>query len=276
MYPIIKNKCRPDVLNSCFAFLILAAVLFPQAGCVTRERGCLDIAAANFDLDADRACDDCCVYPVATLTLTQHYDSLNFNVNDTLFDIHGMPYRIRDMKYILSDWSWTDDQDRVFTVDSADFICATGNVRVPSDIILVDTRQFIYNIGSFRLFPKIDSLYFTFGFPAALDCVDPGHDSTAVVLSEDSPVYDSVSMSRAAVRMIIQRDLMTENVDTVFVHTRFDMGIPYDFQFVSGFDPKIRLTVEYSEWFSEVDVNDISTFRNSVRDHAALSFSRTP
>lgn len=232
LYQIIRNNYKPDFHTSCIAFLILIVGVLLQTGCVTRERGCLDIAASNFDLDADRACDDCCVYPIATLTLTQHYEGRNFNINDTLFDIHGMPYRIRDIKYILSDWSWTDEQNNSYTVDSTNFICATGDVYAPSDIVLVDTRQFIYNIGSFRLFPNVDSVFFTFGFPATLDCVDALHDSTAVVLSEESPLYDSLNMSRATVRLIIQRDLTTENFDTVFVHTREELGIPYPYQFV--------------------------------------------
>ncbi len=275
MYQIIKNNSKPDFHRSSLTFLTLVAGLLLLTGCVTRERGCLDIAASNFDLDADQACDDCCVYPVATLTLTQQYDGFNFRISDTLYDTNGSPYKIRDMKYILSSWSWTDDHQR-YTVDSVGFTCATGEVVIPSDILLIDTRQFVYTIGSFRLFPEIDSVFLTIGFPQALECVDPFNDSTQVILSNQSALWDSVNMSRAAVRMIVQRDLTMEVFDTLFVHMNEDIGLLYSYQFVPGFDPKIRLTVDYTLWFSDVDITDLTTFITSVRTHAPMSFSRTP
>ena len=52
---MIEKRIRYALL--CFVFICIGW------GCSSKEEGCLDYRASNFDFDADKACADCCTYP---------------------------------------------------------------------------------------------------------------------------------------------------------------------------------------------------------------------
>lgn len=247
-------------------------------GCISRVEGCLDVAAANFDLNADKSCNDCCSYPMLSLGLSQKWDDRNFSTSDTftISDRNGLLYRINDLKYLLSSWSWKDASDNIYSVDSAELTCLTGQLRYTPDVLLIDSKQFQYVLGTIRKSPVIDTVLFKLGVIPSFDCLDPVAINTPSILSANSVIWDVSTSSRATVRLILQRDITQDIHDTLFIHITKDLKTGYDLDFVPGISTEIKISVNYAKWFTNVDILDLETFRNSLEEGIEGSFYKTP
>ena len=243
--------------------------------CNSKVEGCLDIAAENFDLDADKPCDNCCLYPSMSLVLSQRWEDRNFQTSDVLYDVNQQPYYINDVKYILSAFSWEDASGSLFTIDSSTIDCNGQSIKYTRDLLQIDTRTFNYLLDTFRLFPHIQNLNFKFGWPSELSCVDETDDDLPLVFQNSNPLWDADLGQRAAVRLIIQRDTSVQVMDTLFIHTCKQLQLPYDIELPVGVDGKFDLTVDYAQWFSSVDVNDPGSFVTSILENVDGSFTRT-
>ena len=150
---MLQNTNKKIISSGLSGLFLLALILIGSLGCNTRIEGCLDINADNFDFEAELACKECCTYPFMNLSLTQQWDETNFSNTDTFYDIHDQPYIIHDLKYFLSSWSWQDLEDIVYTIDSLSAACNEGILTYTPDILMGDTRQFSYTLGTIQECP---------------------------------------------------------------------------------------------------------------------------
>jgi hypothetical protein len=244
--------------------------------CTTRVEGCLDVGAVNFDLDADRACEECCQFPVLSISLSQKWNDRNFTTEDTLYDIHQVPYMVKDLRYYLSSFSWFDAGGAVYTVDTTVIRCGASALPYTSDIIEIESRRFSYNLDTFHVFPIIDSLRFDVGCLDRFDCVDEGDMLTPAVLSGASPLWDSLSMQRASVRIVLQKDLMSQQLDTVYLRLCHKEHISYNASFQPGKNQVMDITVNYALWFEGFDTAELFSLETSLNAGIPGSFTRTP
>jgi hypothetical protein len=274
---IIKKACRlPEYANVPLFFVIFALVTLN--GCNIKQEGCLDIAAENFDLDADKPCDGCCTYPSVSLSLSQKWNDENFNrdTSVTYPDKDGQHYKIIDLRYLLSSFVWIDENGENYTIDSSEIACNSETIRYTHDLIVVDPKKFVYVLDTFRLSPAIRSLHLKVGWQDELQCVDETGDDVPSEFSDASPLWDTLADSRAAIRIILQRNLSVRQFDTLYLHTCHEIQLPYEFDFVPGKDTQLNITVNYALWFQNADVDDLNSFSSSVVENIAGSFSRTP
>lgn len=243
-----------------------------QESCVSRVEGCLDVAASNFDFSADRSCEDCCTYPLLSILLSQKWNDRNFSTTDTLMDKNGLTYKINDLKYFLSSWYWLGSDLQLYTVDSAEISCSGGFLSYTPDIILVDSRQFQYSLGTIRQSPVIDSVGLKLGLNPELDCIDATSTGIPPVFSSSSPLWDKLSGTRATIRLVLQLDTSVQTFDTLFIHTTQNIGFAYDFSFKAGIPASIKVTVDYGRWFSTADIFDLNSFQTSIEAGIKDSF----
>lgn len=269
MFQITKRNYRIaeiSILVGCLVFLV---------SCNTKVDGCLDIAAENFDLEADRQCESCCRYPSMSLLLTQRWGDSNFQTSNTLYDINQKPYYIRDLKYILSSFSWEDSDNILYTIDSSLVDCGEQKIGYTRDLLQIDSRIFNYVLDTIRLFPHIQTLNLKLGWPPELECVDETDNELPVVFQNTNPLWDMTTGQRAALRLIVQRDTAIQTLDTMFIHTCRQLQLPYDIGLPVGVDAKFDLSVDYAKWFMSVDKNNPGTFVTSILDNIDGSFIRT-
>lgn len=272
MLPITKRtSLRDKGLHVLSGFLILISI----TGCNTRIQGCLDINAENFNLNAEQSCDGCCTYPSLSLSLTQKWGDRNFANTDTLYDMNGQPYKINSLVYFLSDWTWEDDQDNQFHVDSITVTCNDGNLTYSPDNLPIDLEQFTYTLGMIRQAPIIDSLRFIMGLTQDFSCLDSENPGTPLELSDQSPLWNSQTASLETMRLIIQRDTSVASFDTIFISDEFITTLAYPFEFIPGEDSQFMLTVDYSLWFQDVNTADLASFRQSIISNFTGSISQT-
>ncbi len=271
----IKRNCsRPDFIRFTFGVLIIGVVFL--GSCSTRLDGCLEIGAENFNLDADKACESCCKYPTITISLSQKWDNENFLVTDTFFDRNLQPFKIADLKYVLSSFVWKDTDDINYTVDSSLIACGAESIGYTRDIIQVDSRQFFYTLDTIRLYPAIQSLDWKLGWKPELECVDGTNNILPVIFSDASPLWNSNLGSRSAIRLVLQRDISTEIKDTIYIHTCQNLFSSYVDTFDLGKSKVLNLTVNYADWFRLVDITDASSVPGSIIAGLPGSFMKTP
>ena len=238
--------------------------------------GCLDIAANNFDLEADRACDGCCTYPTVALLLSQKWNDANFSPDSIYLDKGMMPFRIKDVRYILSSFAWLDDEGFSHTIDSSEIECNDDLVRYTRDQVIVEPRRFLYILDTFRLSPAVKELEFKLGWKPELQCVDATDPDVPLVFSNAIILWDSVANTRAAIRLVLQRDVSLEAFDTILIHTCREILLDYDFDFEIAENTELEVSVNYAEWFSDAMVGDLNSFTSSILTNIDSSFVRTP
>ncbi len=258
------------------AWVLLGCLVIAGAGCNTRIEGCLQANAENFDLNAEKPCDGCCTYPSMGLSLSQKWGERNFANSDTLYDIHGAPYKIQDLSYFLSAWKWTDENGATYTVDSVKADCGEGMLVYTPDILVIGTRQFSYTLGTIRESPLMDSVSFTLGLTEDFSCLDPDDPDTPDALTSSSPLWNPQTQQLETLRLILQLDLNSEHLDTLFIDTRIDDQVKHLLDLAPGIDAQLKLTVDYALWFSDADVQDPATFGQSVLSHFEGSIFQTP
>ncbi len=254
---------------------ILGALLVINS-CNTREVGCLDPDASNFDLTAEKACPDCCTYPSLSISLSQKWDGRNFALTDTLEDIHQRPYLITDIRFLLSSWRWTDVANNLFTVDSLQFDCENTSFLYTPDLLLIDPRLFTYTLGTIRTSPVMDSVALSFGLAQDFSCADPADPALPVALQPGSPLRDQATGTLHTMRLILKRNPQEEILDTLFISGGMPLVLSYPFPFARGVNTQWRISVNYAAWFREVDVLNLDSFQPSVLAGLQGSFFPTP
>jgi hypothetical protein len=252
----------------------MAVIFLPS--CNTRIEGCLDANADNFNLNAELPCDGCCTYPSLELVLSQKWGEENFANTDTLFDRTGQPYQIQDLRYFLTTWSWTDAQGQVYTVDSLDADCDGSTLRYTPDNAIIDTRKFVYTLGTTRINPVTTSVSYSLGLTRDFSCLDPEDPEVPADLTDRSPLWNPETSKLETLRLIIKRDLNSEIQDTLYMDLDDSQTLDYALTFNKGFDNQFALTVDYSLWFADVDIDSLGTFETSINSHFLESMFPTP
>jgi hypothetical protein len=109
-----------------------------------------------------------------------------------------------------------------------------------------------------------------------LACVDPYDTLSPLQLSTRSPLWDKATQQLATIRIIYAKDITMQESDTVFVHLHQELHVPLSFEFERGADTQWKLTVNYRQWFEEVDVLNPGSFANSLINGLEGSLYATP
>ncbi|HEX5111676.1 MAG TPA: hypothetical protein VFV79_02435, partial [Saprospiraceae bacterium] len=209
-------------------FLLTVSVLvWAGWGCNTRIQGCLDPNASNFDLTAEKACDDCCTFPLASITLSQKWNETNFSTGNTFFDIHSRQYKIIDLQYFLTSFVWQSSFNTDYTVDSTTANCEGEMFNYTPDINVIRPSLFVYNLGSFRTPTEIDSLGFHFGLVQDFSCLDDSLSTTPAILTPASPLWNPATNALSTIRLIINRFPTDTILDTLFLDIHHAEKIAY-------------------------------------------------
>lgn len=94
----------------------LASLVFVLVmACGTKNEGCIDANASNFDVSADVNC--CCIYPRMGLQFEFFYGDERFSLRDTLIDAAGDSFLIEDLRFYVSEVKFRDAQGKEYRFD---------------------------------------------------------------------------------------------------------------------------------------------------------------
>ncbi len=169
-------------------FLLLSGIILFINACVDATDGCLDPFASNYDLSADKECDDeCCNYPSFTLSAQYLYgeesidSSIYYNISEDSY------FKLRSFYMTLSEFGLTGD------VDNYTLITDVDDGDIPDDLVGIKFRTTTNSPGNVAIEDSIRSIDFTIGIPSELDNPSaPNLDYSVIELLQDSSYFDLV------------------------------------------------------------------------------------
>jgi len=250
-----------------WSLLAIAVGLF---ACNQPVEGCLDILAANYNVESDRSCPDCCTYPTFRVDLL-HKVIRGDTEENLLFDTvaytdgGGHDFGLLSVKYYLSKLNLTRNGGgvvRSFDTIGLRFPQASGDTLVfpvEDNFALADPANFRQRImGAFRAQGQMEQIGFLWGLPDTANAADP------IYVPEDHPLSDEEMFINSEEGHIFSRlELFTLKSPTDTVRTVLEISgeeqlrqlvFPASFYLDPGFSPVMVFQIDYAQWFAALDL----------------------
>lgn len=247
-------------LKTNFPFILFSLILL-VASCNTKEEGCLDIRATNFDFDADKACDECCTYPKLFFRVSHIWDDSTAFRQNQIYTRAGVDtFKLVDIDYAFSAFLLSDTEGVQETVEeTTDIWCdENGSINekeIVDDVIVINLTNLTYEIGTFRRDEMFTIGEMTIGIPPSYDCAIADSLESSDPLSAQSVIFQDEEMERVFGRVVLQKDTATQVLDTLYIP---NAGVQFNFdlnkEFKTGKPDTIYCTINYQQWFSEIDL----------------------
>jgi hypothetical protein len=263
---------------------LLALLLFvlTQNACFDPRDGCLDIAATNFNVYADKNC--CCTFPNLTLTVDQVYDTLLFRQDSLYAGTGGHLFRIKSVAFYLSDFELfkngtsfkMGDSLVLKTYDAANN--DTINQIFTDDFTLIRRTPLNNEVASFREDGIFDAIKFRLGLNTGAEKIISALAPTSHPLR---PQPENLSQSGYVfLQAIVVRDSMAATVADTLNFVRSDIGDFFiegagNFQHKTGYDFPMKLQADWKALFQGVvwTTNDISAWKTQIVANLPSVFS---
>jgi len=167
-----KTQKKTSFFILCFSILLLQA-------CYQNQEGCLDVAATNFDVEADIDCCQetatcCCTYPSLSLSILHKLTAdavTNFNTSSTLtlmsdssqsFIVENIQFYLTNFHLINSNTATevgVEDQITLYNNNNGQI----SSQEVEDNFSLIKPSQFTYDIGTFLSANNFDMISFDVG-----------------------------------------------------------------------------------------------------------------
>ncbi|MEM6698038.1 MAG: MbnP family protein [Bacteroidota bacterium] len=263
---------RIKAVKWCFIALVFMVLFFQS--CYENIEGCLDVNATNFNVMADRECEDCCEYPLLRLAIQHVYSDPNidtfyrFNL-DSIYTLDSVDYfALTDLKYYLSDIKLIrQNGDTIGVIDRLDFTLISGNnitTQETEDNFALINRSNITprTLGTIQENGTFVGIQFKLGLSSFDQKVAPEFfESNHPLALGDSSMYDLEEESYIVTRFDLARDTLSMDNDTTTVLILAKdfveiVELDFDFQVDVGFNTTIALQVDYRRWFEGIDVKN--------------------
>ena len=105
-------------LGLTFSVISIGILILVTWSCETRDPGCLDPMAMNFDFNAIDECDSCCVLPSALLNISYVFDTMDFNFGDDIVLADNDTLVINSIQLPFSEFSFRSGTDNLLLTDT--------------------------------------------------------------------------------------------------------------------------------------------------------------
>jgi hypothetical protein len=190
--------------------------------CYQPQEGCLDLAATNFDANADKNC--CCNYPALQLNITQNYGSTTFKEGSIFQDAGNAFFVLKNVSFYLSDFTVTQNGQSYSVLDTVTlWTKPTGAItpvrRLFTDDFLLVRRSSVNNeIGVFRQEGSFDGIRFRLGLPDSALNVLPARASVGHPLSTQTDSMWRAPNGFVLMQVVVARDTSFKTVpDTISI-----------------------------------------------------------
>jgi hypothetical protein len=263
---ILANLFAPILKRGALLAILLFALLF--AACYRPKEGCLDLAATNLDVNADKSCETCCTYPSLYLSVRQKYDTLVFVENKIYENALGQFFRLKSASFYLSDFEVLQGQDALSVSDTLNFKLygnsSTDTLKktLTNDFVLLRRSSDNLKIGSFRNTGLFTGARFRVGLnDEEQQIISRAAPANHPLQRQQDSLWHGYSKGYVFAQVIIATDTALANTvfDTISL-TRSDLGgflvvtPPSAFlEHRPGFDLLLKAEIDYKIMLSGID-----------------------
>lgn len=242
-----------------FSFLLLLA------SCATREEGCTDALANNFDISADKPCQSCCEYPGVRIRLTHKYGSTAMVYNQPIFkDGAGNSFGFGDLRFYLSNIQVLSVGNRVIDVQEPLDVYVekaagdTLKTTVPNSYGLArGVSQADIYVQSYRDTATVNRIRFTVGVSGEMNQANPlrlpsnhplrssAYDGMYLGAQNGYVFARTLYYAKDTVDLKISGNNNLRTIELAITPTKIRRG----------YNLNVLMDVDYAVWFQSVNVN---------------------
>jgi hypothetical protein len=253
----------------------LTVLLF--SACYEDNIACLDADATNFDILADEACPDCCVYPTFSLDVEPIWGDTTLITDNTYQDGAGNDFRLIRFRVYMSELGLVADGTELPIPENeveVGIISGTDTVltSVNANLVLVSTisSATTSTVGRLRVGTEpLTQLLGTFGLGDAFTAVYPPSAPAASPLSTQLGLLnfnDGAGYLTASAEYVL-----TATDDTVRVDARGLQSLTLDFpgslEPLRGVNLTLELEADYQRIFGTIDLTETAaTVADGIND----------
>ena len=174
-------------MRTVFLLLSISSLIILLNSCEEPTEGCLDTFSSNYNLFADRECEDCCTYPSLSFTTSYLYGEDN-NIDSSLYYQNSASsyFKLRSFYLVLSEFTLRGDNGE-YAVRSK-----TEDKVIVDDLLGIRFKSSSNSPGSISIEDSIRTVDFRLGLPEGLDTPDdPDRDYELIEFLADSMYYDN-------------------------------------------------------------------------------------
>lgn len=251
-------------------------MLFVES-CYENQEGCLDLRATNFDIDADRECDGCCVFPQLKLVFEHKLlpdSNANLTYNTAIYkDGAGNDFRVKDIQFYVSNARLIREDGAVVTPDDSLLVSIQppGGVateqNVADNVGIINRNNFSpAEMGRFIATGKFAKVAFSIGLSEVLNQVIPTSLPDSL---DDHPLQNTIMYVNADTGFIfnkIQLFNSASETDTTFTNyylyhpdaVDLELSIPdnANINIIEGYDIRVIVRINYLKWFTDVNLKN--------------------
>lgn len=262
-------------------------------GCFEAEKGCLDADAANYSIEADKACADCCAYPELKVDF-QHKAFLtggailDVDYLDTFYlDGAGNSFRLRNIQYYLSDFHLVRQDgsevkvEEVLDLELENDLGQIELVSVENNVALVDPGRFgAKTMGRIRSNGNFSGIRFNIGLNATLnkaDTLDFDLSHPLAPKTENMYLGDGQGYIFTKISYFLNNN-SGNNFNSIAISGNSNLlaiEIPAKIFIDKGLNSTFILRVNYLDWFKYADLTstDTENLSKNIVKGIAESFS---
>ncbi len=278
---------RRKILVEWLPVLFLALTV---AGCYQAREGCLDVAAKNYAVDADRPCPDCCQYPGIKVDFLHKViigaDTFNLVYDDSVYyDAGGNAFRISDIQYYFSGLQMLrSDGTTVGVEDTLEVTIQQPDGSLVAEVVednflLVNPQNFgVQTLGTMRENSQFSGIRFSIGVPEPENRADTlglpaGHPLAAGDMylgPEQGRIFNRIQFYRIE----NQTDTIRTSLEISMPENLVTIDLPVDYFVDPGFSPRFILLVDYQNWFRNVNIltDSPEAISQKITDNLSSSF----
>jgi len=248
----IKNK-----------LLVLFLLVSLFSSCYEHEEGCRDINALNFDVAADKDCENnCCKYPDVYINFRLTNDSITVDTNTILANNLNDTIRIKYFRMYLSGFKIINTHNDTLILlnkiqTGTDEDGKTEYKYINFTVAKVKAKSQTYNLGNLTKLDNYNEFIFDFGIDSLVNhsILDKVNISNPLSI-KDNDMYISTSLGYYFLKMEIE---MPDNtIKYVYISgDKFQstISINKDLDLRERTNHYIDLDLDISKWLLPVDLN---------------------
>jgi len=181
-------------------FLIFFLLLTAFSSCYEHTEGCRDLNALNFDVVADKDCDDdCCKYPEVYINFSLIKDSIEVDTNSILVNRFNDTFRITELKMYFTGFKLLNTTgDTVILKNSIKIGINASSETIYEDTnytaVKINLNQSSFKIGTLNFRDNYKQMDFSFGISPLINKVklDKINTSSPLSILENDMYIDSI------------------------------------------------------------------------------------
>lgn len=263
------------IKNNNLGLLIVVFSLF-WSNCQEPTTGCLDVNATNFDVTADKSCEDnCCTYPSLVVQAEHLFDTEKFSLNKK-YKIENDSIEFLTFQFYLSDFQLIKaDNTIATTVDSVLLYRQTDSIKILKNFVLAGKNiGFDFAVGKFDKPTQYTKVKFQVGLNANVNKAIPSRmPSDSPLSTKSDSMYINADKTYIFNKIVFTRKSKNDTV-RIAITTPQPLEIVKNLSFKQGFDATIPLKINYLRFFKSVDFTQPqNVIKQKIVDNTRSAFS---